>query len=51
MLFFARVTIECKQTRGTEGEGGDAEDAAGIGDSVVLEEAEDRVCTGVEGGN
>jgi hypothetical protein len=51
MLFFARVTIGCKETRGTEGEVGDAEDAAGRGVLAVLEEADDRVCTGVEGRN
>jgi hypothetical protein len=51
MLFLARVTIGCKETRGTEEEGGDAEEAAGRVVSAVLEEADDRVCTGVEGKN
>ncbi len=41
----------CKETRGTEEEGGDAKDAAGRVGSVVLEEADDGVYTGVEGKN
>ncbi len=51
MLFFARVTIGCKETRGTEREGEDAKDAAGRGVLTVLEEDDDRVRTGEEGKN
>jgi hypothetical protein len=51
MLFFARVTIGCKETRGSEGGGEEAEDAAERGVSTVLEEADDRFCTGEDGRN
>lgn len=39
------MTIGCKGTRGAEGRGEGVEDATGISVSVVLEEADDRVCT------